>query len=876
MKKTLLSFLVCCFAMLSAVAQPEACLSYAGGPYSDQGIDVAACEEGGSVNAPYAAWLNEIYFTTVSAGGNYTFSICDGYDDAAWGGPAIITVIAGGTPTAGEVTGGTVVTTVEGCEVTFDATETGTVYFTLTIAGDCGGAVLNTDNGVPTVVTNVGVGCGVCGDGECTIDENYCTCPDDCTSCDGLINPTFIRWNPTGGTQGTGGFQGLSALNAEAMFCPLELETYVGTLGEEGSLYLGIGFFGNACFETNPLNISASTGTVLGFDLLSTETIEPASVFFLQVTQDDIDNSGGVTTLTYSNPDDSGCFVNLEVNWATLGAAATLVETECPPLNNECGANGCEPGENYCNCIDCDCADAVDPVYILIDTEGNAVGDPNLTIASAFCSFQMAEAWGITNAEDGMLYLAVGYFGNTCGLAVTSTEGTVVDLSLAPVETVASAAINFLAVSQDDIIASNGFTTLTYTNPDIDNCNLDVVIDWNLIAPFADILSMVCPAGTCGANGCEVSENYCNCSTDCTCGALLDPVSVDFSGTDPVGSVANTTSALFCASDLGLEEGFVYYAVTYFGASCLDGATFNLSATDNATFVGFDDDNNPLDITDLGTTAIAFVKVSLQDANGITTVTFTNPDDSNCSTSYNINWDELLVCDNAIQPSFISFDEVGSSFVSNDVLNVSNVFCADELDALSIAGADPNYVYIGLGYFNLTCNTPSVSVSTEDGSIVALNADGTALEDATEVSSASVNFLKINPAQIAGAGASTTLTYTQGACSKTQTITWSSISTTANACIVAVPQVVASGFGISRIAPVPSNNQVQISYDMPKATTVHAQVFDMVGRAVYTQNIAANNGKNNLNLNIANFATGVYYIVLNDGTNNVMGKIVKQ
>ena len=582
--------------------------------------------------------------------------------------------------------------------------------------------------------------------------------------------------------------------------------------------------------------------------------------------------ANGIHYFIFSYTDGCGVTPSSETNNGTF-VLTTDSGFPCP-CNDDAT---CDAGEDYCTCPDCDCADSVTPAYVVIDpATGGATGDPNLTIASAFCSYQMAETFDVNNAEDGMLYLAVGYFGNTCGLAVTSTEGTVVDLSLAPVETVASAAINFLAVSQDDIIASNGFTTLTYTNPDIDNCNLDVVIDWNLIAPFADILSMVCPAGTCGANGCEVSENYCNCSTDCTCGALLDPVSVDFSGTDPVGSVANTTSALFCASDLDLEEGFVYYAVTYFGASCLDGATFNLSATDNATFVGFDDDNNPLDITDLGTTAIAFVKVSLQDANGITTVTFTNPDDSNCSTSYNINWDELLVCDNAIQPSFISFDEVGGSFVSNDVLNASNVFCADELDALSIAGADPNYVYIGLGYFNLTCNTPSVSVSTEDGSIVALNADGTALEDVTDVSSASVNFLKINLAQIAGAGASTTLTYTQGACSKTQTITWSSISTAANACIVAVPQVVASGFGISRIAPVPSNNQVQISYDMTKATTVHAQVFDMVGRAVYTQNIAANNGKNNLNLNIANFATGVYYIVLNDGTNNVMGKIVKQ
>ena len=141
MKKALLFFSILCCCNLSNLMAQTACTQYADGPYNNQGIDVAGCN-GESLSAPYAAWLNEIYFTEVVAGGNYTFDICNGYDENAWGAPAVITVILNGTPAAGNVDGGTVLATVEGCTVTFDATESGTAFFTISTANDCGGAVL--------------------------------------------------------------------------------------------------------------------------------------------------------------------------------------------------------------------------------------------------------------------------------------------------------------------------------------------------------------------------------------------------------------------------------------------------------------------------------------------------------------------------------------------------------------------------------------------------------------------------------------------------------------------------------------------------------------------------------------------------------------
>ena len=194
MKKALLFFsMLCCFNISNLMAQTD-CLQYAGGPYSDQGIDIAGCN-GESVSAPYAAWLNEIYFTDVVAGGNYTFDICNGYSQTAWGAPAVITVILNGTPTAGTVDGGTVLATVEGCTVTFDATETGTAFFILSTANDCGGTVDQTDNGVPTVTTNSGVDCVVvaCTDAQAgTASGTADICFNETTDLvvDGVVIPT--------------------------------------------------------------------------------------------------------------------------------------------------------------------------------------------------------------------------------------------------------------------------------------------------------------------------------------------------------------------------------------------------------------------------------------------------------------------------------------------------------------------------------------------------------------------------------------------------------------------------------------------------------------------------------------------------------------
>lgn len=279
----------------------DPCLSYAGGPYSDQEIDVAGCD-GSSISAPYAAWQNEVYFTDVLAGGNYTFSICDGYDAANWGDEALITAVLNATPNGGTLEGGTVLGVATGCSITFDAPEDGTVFFTLTTAADCGGEVQQIDNGVPTITTNSGVACGTCGDGECGPGENYGNCAGDCPcSSEGA----FVDFND----QGQAVVSEAAALYCESAFTGIDAPF----------AYVPLAVFGDGI---NPYQLSNEDGMLfVDFDadnnVVPVTEVATATLVFLQVNQASFDASGGTTTVTYI-ADGGACTTELTIDWAAF------------------------------------------------------------------------------------------------------------------------------------------------------------------------------------------------------------------------------------------------------------------------------------------------------------------------------------------------------------------------------------------------------------------------------------------------------------------------------------------------------------------------------------------------------------------------------
>jgi hypothetical protein len=329
---------------IEAAAVP--CTSYAGGPYSDQDIDVAPCEAGASISAPYAAWYNEVYYTEVQAGGNYTFSICDGYDATAWGGEAFITAILNGTPNAGVIEGGTVLGTAVGCEITFTATEAGTVFFTLTTEDGCGTDIAQIDNGVPTITTNSGTSCGVCGDGECTSDEGYPNCPDDCPC---STDPVYVDFDDAGQA---------FVSEAAALYCE---GSFTGV--EAAALLVPLATFGDAVSAYTLGNEDAMTFVDLDADgnIITVTEVSAANIAFLYVTQEALDASGGSTTVTFT-ADDGACSGSLTIDWTAFGeidiAAACTTAPTCEASYGtvlfEGATSICEGGELAPICLDGD------------------------------------------------------------------------------------------------------------------------------------------------------------------------------------------------------------------------------------------------------------------------------------------------------------------------------------------------------------------------------------------------------------------------------------------------------------------------------------------------------------------------------------------
>ncbi len=303
------------------------CNIYAAGPYSDQAIDLAGCD-GESVAAPYQAWQNEVYFSVVQAGGNYTFELV-GCTALAWGGDVEITAIDGGTQNGfggGNIVGG-VSTVAVGCSVTFTATVSDTTFFVVTTVGGCGTPVLNTDNGTPTLTTNSGVPCGTCGLNGCEPTEDYCNCPDDCP-CTG--DPVWVSGYDTGNF----------AISADpVVYCESEVNTN-GVNTFPSTVYIPFAPL-NAITCVDEYTVTTDFGTLHNStDPISDMTTPLASGFIglLGLNAADVAAAAGTVTLTFTDATTAGgCTFDLVLDVATALNSAGAVwsgdpDVECPAV----------------------------------------------------------------------------------------------------------------------------------------------------------------------------------------------------------------------------------------------------------------------------------------------------------------------------------------------------------------------------------------------------------------------------------------------------------------------------------------------------------------------------------------------------------------
>ena len=79
-----------------------------------------------------------------------------------------------------------------------------------------------------------------------------------------------------------------------------------------------------------------------------------------------------------------------------------------------------------------------------------------------------------------------------------------------------------------------------------------------------------------------------------------------------------------------------------------------------------------------------------------------------------------------------------------------------------------------------------------------------------------------------------------------------------------------------QLSPVPAHNVLQIAYVATQKSTINAVVYDALGSVLDVFCVAANEGKGTYTLAIDSYASGIYFVRLNDSQYSAVAKFVKE
>ncbi|MFN8294883.1 MAG: T9SS type A sorting domain-containing protein [Chitinophagales bacterium] len=80
-----------------------------------------------------------------------------------------------------------------------------------------------------------------------------------------------------------------------------------------------------------------------------------------------------------------------------------------------------------------------------------------------------------------------------------------------------------------------------------------------------------------------------------------------------------------------------------------------------------------------------------------------------------------------------------------------------------------------------------------------------------------------------------------------------------------------------KLYPSPTSNIVQLEFNAKKQQDITLKIVDVQGKEIYIESLKSNTGLNNIQLNLSDYANGIYLIQLNTGGNNLYyGKVLKQ
>lgn len=83
------------------------------------------------------------------------------------------------------------------------------------------------------------------------------------------------------------------------------------------------------------------------------------------------------------------------------------------------------------------------------------------------------------------------------------------------------------------------------------------------------------------------------------------------------------------------------------------------------------------------------------------------------------------------------------------------------------------------------------------------------------------------------------------------------------------------GFSIAEVFPIPAKDELTIAYNVDRNEEVSIIIADFAGRVVYEEKVLSDDGINNHQLDVANLASGIYFVRLSNASEHLTHRIIK-
>ncbi len=77
------------------------------------------------------------------------------------------------------------------------------------------------------------------------------------------------------------------------------------------------------------------------------------------------------------------------------------------------------------------------------------------------------------------------------------------------------------------------------------------------------------------------------------------------------------------------------------------------------------------------------------------------------------------------------------------------------------------------------------------------------------------------------------------------------------------------------IAPIPATDNIQIQFETKETSNAQMSIFDITGKSIDMQSIETTTGDNQVNLNIAHYPSGTYFLQITNGQTEWTARFVK-